>query len=114
MPSCDREYAAAAVEPDILSLLLSPSLPSPSLKHTAAEPDVKADSPQSPLHQGAKQLANSVQCVCMMERPTPQPKRLVVTTLIHQLILSLMNGVTHVDEFYYSADLTPNNQNGLK
>lgn len=81
--------------------------------HTAAEPDVKADSPQTPLHKEAKRLANSVQCVCMMERPTPQPKRLVVTTVIHQLILSLMSAVTHVNEFLNSA-LKPDNPRGLK
>ena len=95
-----------------LSLSLSPPL-SPSPLSPAAESDIKPDSPQSPLHQGAKRLANMVQCVCMMERPTPQPKRLVVTTVIHQLILSLMNGVAHIDE-YLNSELRLNNPRGLK
>ena len=96
-------------------LSLSPSsLPlSPPPLSPAAESDIKPDSPQSPLHQGAKRLANMVQCVCMMERPTPQPKRLVVTTVIHQLILSLMNGVAHIDE-YLNSELRLNNPRGLK
>ena len=98
-----------------LSLLPPPSLslsPLPPLS-PAAESDIKPDNPQSPLHQGAKRLANMVQCVCMMERPTPQPKRLVVTTVIHQLILSLMNGVAHINE-YLNSELRPDNPRGLK
>ena len=94
-------------------LSLSPPYHHPSPLITAAEADIKADSPQSPLHQGAKRLANMVQCVCMMERPTPQPKRLVVTTVIHQLILSLMNGVMHINE-YLNSELKPDNPRGLK
>ncbi len=49
----------------------------------------------------------------MMERPTPQPKRLVITSVIHQLILSLMNGVTHIHEYLYSK-LKLDNPRGLK
>ena len=100
------------VTSNLISLSFSLSLSS-SLSFPAAEADIKADSPQSPLHQGAKRLANMVQCVCMMERPTPQPKRLVVTTVIHQLILSLMNGVMHIDE-YLNSELKPDNPRGLK
>ena len=69
-PSLSLSLSLPLSLPLSLSLSLSPSL-SPSslpLLHSrlslpAAEADIKADNPQSPLHQGAKHLANMVQCV---------------------------------------------------
>ena len=68
--------------------------------------------PNTPFCQKAKQLADSVQCVMILERPTVQPKRLVVTSVISSLLTTLMDSVASFSEFI-ASDLVYR-PNGLK
>lgn len=62
---------------------------------------VLADDPPSKslIYARAKYLANSVQCVHINERPTPQPKRLTVSSVVTQLLGSVLDGVDHAHKF---------------
>ena len=48
-----------------------------------------------------------VQCIIMIERPTVQPKRLVLTSVISPLLCSLLDSVNSYSEFL-NYDLTYN------
>lgn len=65
--------------------------------------------PDTPFGKGAKQLADQVQCVLMVERPTVQPKRLVVTSVISSVLTSLFDSVSSYAEFLsYDLVYKPN------
>ena len=55
-----------------------------------------------PLCRRARRLANRLQCVLIAERPTVQPKRLVVTSVISQLLNSLTDSISSHAEFLTS------------
>lgn len=58
-------------------------------------------------------MAAELQCVCIAETPTPQPMRLVVTSVIHQILLSFINALSHLDAFL-NSDLLPKDPSGFK
>ena len=67
----------------------------------------------SEIHSRAKEVSGLVQCVCMTETPTPQPKRLVVTSVIKDILLSIISSLSHLDEFF-NSDLCHDDSTGLK
>ncbi len=74
---------------------------------------VPSNSGSSLIHERACELAGAVQCVVVMETPTPQPMRLVVMTVIHKILLSLFNAVSHLEDFYHTP-LKPREAEGFK
>ena len=54
----------------------------------------------SQIHSRVQAVAGEVQGVCIAETPTPQPMRLVVTSVINQILLSLVNAFSHLDSFF--------------
>lgn len=54
----------------------------------------------SQIHSKVQTVAGEVQGVCIAETPTPQPMRLVVTSVINQILLSLVNAFAHLDSFF--------------
>ena len=65
------------------------------------------------LHKCAKALASTVQATCLTERPTDQPKRLVVSGVILQLLSSLMD-VALPTVSYFTTPLPAKDHQGLK
>ena len=63
--------------------------------------------PDTKFCKRAKELADMVQCIIMIERPTVQPKRLVLTSVISPLLCSLLDSVNSYSEFL-NYDLTYN------
>jgi len=105
------------------SLLPSPSLPPSSLTPSYLPPSIapskdelngtdSTSNADSELWRRAKNLANRVQVVCITEHLAVVPKRLVVTSVIHTLLVSLMDAVAHCDQFL-NSDLSPEPE-GLK
>lgn len=89
--------------------------------HTHTTPTTDWTPPQSStsnaspsaIHAGAQAVAAEVQCVCVAETPTPQPMRLVVSKVIHQILLSLVNAFSHLKSFF-RADLQHKDPAGFK
>jgi len=67
----------------------------------------------TPLHQRAKRLAALVQAPCLTERPTDQPKRLVLSSLVLQVFSSLLDTALPVAQFFNSP-LPVKQHQGLK
>lgn len=84
-----------------ISLCLSPSA------------DTSQEEQATSLHKRAKVIANSVQSICIRERPTVQPKRLVVSTVIHQILTSLIDTVLPV-RMFFTEELPQQDHLGLK
>ena len=68
--------------------------------HMHSDVVVKDGSSSSEIHSQAEAVAGEVQGVCLSESPTPQPMRLVVTSVINQILLSLVNAFSHLDSFF--------------
>ena len=89
--------------------ITSGKTPSPHT-HTSSPPPPSTptdDTPSgqlsdTPLCRRARRLASRLQCVLIAERPTVQPMRLVVTSVISQLLNSLTDSISIHAEFLTS------------
>ena len=76
--------------------------------------DVKGSSEvSSKTHTGAQAVAGKVQCMCIAETSLTQPMRLVRSSVVHQILLSLVDAFTCLDIFFKS-DLQLKDPMGFK
>lgn len=91
--------------------------PLPCTIHPPSPSDTEApdgSKPGSDIYSGAQAVAGEVQCVCITEPPTPQPMRLVGTSVIHQILLSMVNAISHLHMFLNSDLSLPKDPAGFK